>query len=392
MSAARPTATRVGPGALLAWLGRLFRDRRSPDAGAPDAAAASDAAPSPDAAPAPAAMSAAARLEALRSAPTGSFRFDGPLLDRDGLAGFSRFIGFELTLVAPLPAAEAEALEALAAQVLAHASANPPDPDAAPSLASRILERASDPEVDVPQLTRLVSQDPAVAAEVLNVANSAAMRGREEAKNVRDAITRIGLREAAQIAAALAVRTLFDGELRASPASLRSRLASQFKEAMVVAMGSAALAMQLGRGRSDYAFLGGMFHDVGGPLALRALGALLQDGKVPAEPAEVVIDRLLDRVHLPIGLAAHQAWKLPSYLIDLCAHHHDTVVPPTPDNDNLLIVRVVSGLRRLRRGPAVPPSLPVEIEQSLKVLGVDAFRLRALDTQLNEFAERFGVS
>ena len=300
MSAGR-TAARAQPALLMAWLARLFGGRRPAGADAEPATAAGAAtaaavtraaAGAATAAGVTAAGATAAGVTAAATAATrgaggagaAGSRAEAPSLERDGMIGHARFIGFEVSLAGALPEEEEAAVERLVGQVLAHADAHPPDPDAAPSLASRILERASDPEVDLPQLTRLVSQDPAVAAEVLNVANSAALRGLEEAKNVREAITRIGLREAAQIAAALAVRTLFDGDLRASPPSLRSRRTAQFKEAMVVAMGSAALAMQLNRGRSDYAFLGGMFHDIGGSLALRALAALLQDGRSRPSP------------------------------------------------------------------------------------------------------------
>ena len=42
-----------------------------------------------------------------------------------------------------------------------------------------------------------------------------------------------------------------------------------------------------------------------------------------------MIDRLVDRAHVPIGHAAHLAWKLPGYLSTLCARHHDAVVQAT---------------------------------------------------------------
>jgi HD-like signal output (HDOD) protein len=153
-------------------------------------------------------------------------------------------------------------------------------------------------------------------------------------------------------------------------------------------MGAAWLCTQLGRGRLDHAFLGGLFHDVGQALALRALTTLSCRGLVEGEASELLVDRVLDRVHVELGQTAHLAWNLPDHLTLLCARHHDAEVGGEPAADEIHAVRVVSGLRRLRRARPVPAALAGEMEQSLRALALDAPRFRQLDALVRELGAR----
>jgi HD-like signal output (HDOD) protein len=310
-----------------------------------------------------------------------------------GIDAFARFVGVDLRpRPEPTPEELAE-VERLAAQVLAHFDHHRPGPDSFPSLSLRIFNLVANPdEVDVGELVRLVSQDPALAAMILRLANSAALRGATAIENVRDAVTWLGLRDVATVAGALATRSLFNPSVRAEFAYFRRRWRGLFLDAVTVAMGCTWLSMQTGAGRSDRAFLGGLLHDVGKSLALKSIAALQHTGRMDPALTDLQIERILERVHVHIGAEVHQEWALPAGLTAVCLGHHDRAVPAAEDHLELHFVRVVSGLRQLRVAPAIDPGLPEQIEQSLRVLALDPFRFRALDTQLVELADRTTIA
>jgi HD-like signal output (HDOD) protein len=61
-----------------------------------------------------------------------------------------------------------------------------------PAIAARVIEVASDPEVPVSQLARIVSKDQVLATRVLGFANSAYSAPMQEIDSVTDAIVRMG--------------------------------------------------------------------------------------------------------------------------------------------------------------------------------------------------------
>jgi HD-like signal output (HDOD) protein len=274
--------------------------------------------------------------------------------------------------------------------VLAHFHKNRPGPASAPSLSLRILNLVASPQTDIGELSRLVSSDPALAAGVLTVANSAACRGFSETETVRDAITRLGFEEVARVAGAVSAKSLFNPRLRAELAAHGPHFAALFGRACAVAGGAAWLALQRPGGRSDRAFLGGMLHDVGKTIALRSVSALLLDGSLRLPLGDPRIDRLLDAVHLEIGGEVHQEWNLPQYLTVIAVRHHDSLVPPDPEFRDLHQVRLVAALHDLAAEPALAARAAAELVQSAAALGMGPFQVRQLNAEMRAAEQRLG--
>jgi HD-like signal output (HDOD) protein len=274
----------------------------------------------------------------------------------------------------------------LGEQVLAHYRTHRPDPASFPALAVRIVDLLERPEVRVDELARWVGMDPAVAGQVLKVANSVIYRRGQDVEELSAAIVRLGLREVGQIAVGVAGRSLFDLEVRAQIETFRERLTGQFLDAMTVAYGASWLAGQLRLGRPERVFLAGMLHDIGFPVALQSLARLIMAGEIrdPLEPLQ--IDAVLADVHLEVGSDVSAAWCLPPYLLAVCAHHHDPHLPADADHAELHLVRVVSGLQRLRR-TGLARGL-VETRDSLQTLGLDRPATEGLLRQLEAAQQR----
>lgn len=78
-----------------------------------------------------------------------------------------------------------------------------------PEIALQVRDAADDPDVNLHQMSDIISHDPALSVGMLKVANSAVMGRRVKVTTVNQAVTRIGLRQIKSIATAMALEQVF---------------------------------------------------------------------------------------------------------------------------------------------------------------------------------------
>jgi len=81
-----------------------------------------------------------------------------------------------------------------------------------PEIALKVREAADDPEVNLNDMSDVISQDPALSVGMLKVANSAMLGRSVKVETVSQAVTRIGLRQIKSIATAMALEQVFVSE------------------------------------------------------------------------------------------------------------------------------------------------------------------------------------
>jgi putative nucleotidyltransferase with HDIG domain len=274
-----------------------------------------------------------------------------------------------------------ELVEAVSVYVSTHAI----DPPVMPALASRMLELLRADEVDVIALSRLIEKDQATAAKLMSIANSALFKGNSEVQGVRDAIVFLGTEQVTQIAIGVASRALFESPLDRANKLGAERFARLFNHAMTTAFAACHLATQRSRRHSEAAFLGGLFHDVGKAVALRAINDMVRAQKM-VQPSEVVIDSALQQIHGEPTAALYQSWKLPQQLMLMCQTHHRLALDTTPE---LHFVRLASGLDALRSGADVDKREALqEIGESAAALKLSDAQLRVANTETHEYGQR----
>jgi len=301
--------------------------------------------------------------------------------DESFLERLTREVG-ELQTLSP---DEQQLTSELVERVARHVRTHKVEPPVMPALASRMLDLLRQPEVDVQALARLIERDQATAGRLLSIANSALFRGAREIESVRDAIVFLGTEQVAQIAIGLATRTLFQGNGRAPGAAGDDLWPRLFLHAMTTAFTACQLATQRNRRHSDAAFLGGLFHDVGKAVALRALSEVASaDAVGPLRPE--VIDAALRMLHSDPTAVLYDSWKLPQQLITMCRHHHVLDGESTPE---LHFVRLVSALDVLRVGSDVDKREALdEVAESAAALKLSDPELRVAQTETREYGER----
>jgi putative nucleotidyltransferase with HDIG domain len=292
-----------------------------------------------------------------------------------------------------LPVEEADPIDDGELQLLVqlttqHFRQNLPEPASFPGLALKAVELVARPDVELRQLASLVAQDPALSARVLRVANSASYARSTKAENVLGAITRLGLNEAASIISGSATQALYDPTAKAEYRLFKDRWNLLFHHSMTAAIAAGQLATALRRGDPSRAFMGGMFHDIGKSIALRSVCHLVLSGKTRLDPADRAIDRLLDAVHVEVGVELHRLWKVPLWMSQLCLLHHSDQLPSGEGADDLNIVRLVSGIALFRFDPGLNVRYANQILDSLRALKLRRQDLSALKREIEKHAKR----
>ncbi len=116
-------------------------------------------------------------------------------------------------------------------------------------------------EVDVDEIVRIISSDPAIAARVLQLSNSTALRGAAEIKEVRQAVIRLGhkLVQSSVVAFALSQAQKHEGLSKSSQEVLKSI----WEESVELAALSHVIAKNYTRLNADEALLTGLLSVLG---------------------------------------------------------------------------------------------------------------------------------
>jgi HD-like signal output (HDOD) protein len=166
--------------------------------------------------------------------------------------------------------------------------------------------------------------DPALAARILKVVNSAFYRRQREVASPQAAIRLLGVDSIRNIALAASLHRLFRGR-RTIPGFDPGDVWSH-----CVAVGTAArvLAVRTGTVSPEEAMLAGLLHDLGVIVAMQAwlpeFTVVVQRAALPNAPSFLELERQeIGATHEDFGGALCDAWHFPPSFVLACQHHHD---------------------------------------------------------------------
>jgi HD-like signal output (HDOD) protein len=232
-----------------------------------------------------------------------------------------------------------------------------------PDVATRVRRALTNEQVDVDMVVRIVSAEPALAARLLQLANSAALNpsGRRFT-DLRSAISRIGFNMARSAAIAFAMSQLRRAEAYKSVAEALSEL---WQQAVHVAAMSHVVARRFTSINADTALLTGLLQSVG------KLYLLTRAARFPALLADAgTYQRLVAEWHARLAEAILRNWELSEEIIDAISSFEssDRDHPGTTDLGDVLAV--AGALANL--GPA-------PCSEEMLFLGMPAARRMKLD-------------
>jgi putative nucleotidyltransferase with HDIG domain len=248
-----------------------------------------------------------------------------------------------------------------------------------PVVANKLIELSSQPDVRSDLVERLVVQDAVIAAKVISAANSPFYGLATKVETVDHAIRVVGLREVSQIAIAAAAAAIFDTQERVAFEAMTAQQQAAWAHSLATARGSSWLAMWLGAD-VQRAYIAGLLHDIGKPVALRGIGFALINGRLQAPPSPAVAMAAVEAAHTDVGAMLADSWTLGEEMAAVIEGHHND------DADTMLarIVRLASAVDEIRTNPAQRDNLLDTIVTVAKALGLNSEKV----TELSDEVER----
>jgi len=187
-----------------------------------------------------------------------------------------------------------------------------------PAVAQRAIGLLNDPDTSLRAIREALEKDPAIAAGLLRVANSAAYRSRQTISSVEQAVQRLGSRHVLDIVTSVAAMGMFK-DAKGVGLQVRDHCAR------VGAM-TRVLATEWHQKSAESPFLCGLLHDLGKLLLLQVSGIDYQklDPRVLTQADEAFVHEraLLGYDHAVLGAHVLDAWKLPASVAEVVALHH----------------------------------------------------------------------
>jgi HD-like signal output (HDOD) protein len=196
-----------------------------------------------------------------------------------------------------------------------------------PEVALKIRRALADENVSFSEIVRLLGADPAMAARILKISNSALFfRGTAPITSLHNAVAQLGYRMVRNVALSFAAQQVFIGY---GSRELRDHVTAVWRHSIH----TAALAHMLARVRSkldaDEAFLAGLLHEVG---KLYILMRAKDDREVLADAAG--FQSVFAAWHPRLGRAVIESWELSEELAAAVGDHEacglEAPDPPTP--------------------------------------------------------------
>ncbi len=204
-----------------------------------------------------------------------------------------------------------------------------------PDLYTRLMEELQSPEVSVSSVGRLVAQDMAMSAKLLQLVNSAFFGLSREVTNPERAVVVLGVETVRALVLMFHVFDQLD-QARGSGVPL-DRL---FQYGILTGKTARLIAKDAGLGKAelDDAYMGGLLHDVG----LLVLGAAFRDemrevvdeAHVSGDPLARIEKNRLGATHADVGAYLLGLWGLPNQIVEAVAFHHrpDFIASSTIDS------------------------------------------------------------
>ena len=173
-----------------------------------------------------------------------------------------------------------------------------------PEIAIRVRKVLSDPKSSIEQVVRVVGSEPALAARLLRIANSASLnRSGRTVTDLRAAINRIGYNMVRSASMAFSM-----AQIRKSNklSGLEHHLNDLWERSTVAAAFSYVLARNCTKVNPDEAMLTGMMHGIG---KLYVLTRVIDHPELFA--SNTMLNQIIGEWHASIGKAILENWKFP---------------------------------------------------------------------------------
>src|SRR5271156_1282104 len=184
-----------------------------------------------------------------------------------------------------------------------------------PRVCAQLAELTAQQATDAVQLARLIQSDPALAGEIMRVANSPALRPRTPIVSLQQAVSWLGVAEVRNIAMAVMLR----GEVFVAPGH-EPESEELWREAWLAGLWAKEIARER-RKHVESAFLAALMHRTGAALALKILSRFEVEQRT-AMDARTFADLVVE-FEPTLGRVLMGSWLLPKDVQDAASDWRD---------------------------------------------------------------------
>jgi serine phosphatase RsbU (regulator of sigma subunit)/HD-like signal output (HDOD) protein len=250
-----------------------------------------------------------------------------------------------------------------------------------PAVASQVVTLTSDPECDLGELARVIMSDSVMSMRFLALANSAALAGGQEVRELRRALVQMGLRRVRNVALCMGMHDVVPAIGGGGPL----QMTELWKHTLATASCAEGLAWLQGSDSQEDAWLTGILHGIGIGALAQKLGDDFQSvvadaarARIPLVEAEL---SALDFHHGEVGGRILGDWNLPPVFVEAVEYHPEAFESHEISEEAAVLVGHLRGAIDLVRaigfghnGDGTPPRPLPELVESMELPGelVDA--------------------
>lgn len=177
-----------------------------------------------------------------------------------------------------------------------------------PRVCAQLAELTAGQSPDAAQLAKLIQSDPALAGEIMRVANSPVLRPRTAVVSLQQAVSWLGIAEVRNIATAVMLR----GEVFSAPGH-EPESEDLWREAWLAGLWAKEIARER-RKHVESAFLAALMHRTGAALALKVLSRFEAEQRTVMDAR--TFGELVVEFEPAYGRLLMSSWRLPEEVQD----------------------------------------------------------------------------
>lgn len=250
--------------------------------------------------------------------------------------------------------------------------------------ALRIQQEIQKPDVEINKIEKLIIADPAMASQILRVANSAFFKGLSKVMTIREAIVRLGLDEITRMVMILSQKKLYS----TPDVFIKNYRNTLWQHALVCALVSQWVTKEAGfEDITQEVFFSSLMHDIGKLFLITVIEKIKIAHEVPFIPSAAVINEIIKGQHSEQGYNLLMKWNIPEKYCEVARHHHDENMDT--QNIPLVILRLVDKTCS-KMGVALEKKKDAEtsITAEANFLGFSEIKLARLELQIEDSVQR----
>ncbi|AVO51757.1 HDOD domain-containing protein [Ectopseudomonas mendocina] len=171
-----------------------------------------------------------------------------------------------------------------------------------PEVALKVREAAEDPDVGIPQISKVIGNDAALTARIIKVVNSPLLRTNKEITDLQMAVSRLGINYTCNLATGLAMEQMF----QATSDVVDRKMREVWNKSTEIAGICHVLCRHYTRLMPDQATLAGLVHQIG---VLPILTYAEEHNELLAD--SISLNHVIEQIHPIIGDKILRTWEFP---------------------------------------------------------------------------------